>query len=127
MIETELKQLIVPSTLTIPAIGSRCYIGTLPDEVTYPCALLFSVSRNEMHDCSLVTERIQISCYADYLSSATAVQESITAILKRYYGLPHAASTYWIINSVFDNGVYLYDDELKKHIKIFDMMIRYRT
>lgn len=126
MIETEIRNLVIPTSSYITAIGSRLYIGSFPDQVTYPAAVMYSISHEEMHDANIYSDRIQFSCYADYLSSAEEVALGIRDRVKRFYGLPSAASTVTIINSAYDNMAYLYDSGVLKHVKILDMMIRYR-
>ena len=130
MIETELKHLIIPTSTHIPSIASRLYIANFPtSSVTYPCAIMYSISRyDEDHNCNLFTDRIQFSVYADTLSSAQTIADAIKDKLKRFQGSPSALSTmYVIINSIFDNMSYMYDDRVLKHVKILDMIIRYRS
>lgn len=125
MIETEVRKLVVPTSSAIPAIGNRLYIGGAPTTATYPYAVMFSISRTEMHEAEIPTERIQFSCYADTLSSATDIAEAIRDKVKRFYGSP-SGSTYTLLNCVYDNMIYLYDDVNYKHVKILDVFIRYR-
>lgn len=128
MIETQLRNLIVPSSSHIPEIGSRLYIGGFPDEVTYPAVAMFSISRfDQMHDAPIQTERIQFSCYANYLSSATIIADAIIAKVQRYTGQESTTEDYKILNSIFDNMTYLYDDSVLKYARILDMIIRYMT
>jgi len=130
MIETELKQLVIPTSSHIPSIGNRLYIANFPtSSVTYPCAIMYSISRTgEDHGCNLFTDRIQFSVYADTLSSAQTIADAIKDKVKRFVGSPSALSTvYVIINSIFDNMSYMYDDRVLKHVKILDMIIRYRS
>jgi hypothetical protein len=127
MIETDIKNLIVPSSSSIPEIGLRLYIGNLPDVVTYPCAVMFPISRLEMHEAEVMIDRIQFSCYADYLSSASDIRDAIRNKLKRYYGTPSTASNYIFISCAVDQGSYIYDSSLLKHIEILDMLIQYRS
>ena len=126
MIEYEIKNLVIPTSSHIPAIGSRLYIGTIPDQVTYPCAVMFSISRNEMQEAEVMTERVQFSCYADNLSSATDIADAIRDKVKRFYGNPSTFSTYTIMHSIYDNMVWLYDSSVLKHVKILDMIFIYR-
>lgn len=124
MIETDIKNLIVPTSSAIPAIGSRLYIGSLPDLVTWPAVVMYSISRiNEVHEANIFSERIQFSIHADYLSSATDIADDIKDKLKRYYGAP--STSYRIINSFFENMSYLYDDLNLKYVRILDMFVRY--
>ena len=125
MIESYIRKLVVPTSSHIPAIGSRLYTPMLPQTVTYPCAVFYSVSREEMHEASLMTDRIQFSCYAETLSSATAIADAIRDKLKRYIGPAYTGSTVSIIRSWVDNMVYIYDENINKHIKILDMFIQY--
>ena len=130
MIETELKHLIIPTSSHIPAIGNRLYIAGFPtSSVTYPMAVMYSISRiAEEHGDNLFTDRLQFSIYADYLSSASDIAEAIKTKLKRFVGSPSTLSTtYVVINSIFDNMSYMYDDRVLKHVKIMDMIIRYRS
>jgi hypothetical protein len=126
MIEEQIKNLIVPTSSHIPAIGSRMYVGGLPDSVTYPAVAMFSISRfDRMHDAPLNTERIQFSCYADYLSSATTIAESIISKLERYQGQESTLENYKIINAKFGNMNYLYDSGVSKYVRLLDMVVRY--
>ena len=126
MIESMIKYLVVPTSSAIPAIASRLYIGSLPDEVTYPCAIMYSVSRTEdMFESNIKTERFQFSCYAETLSSATSIADSIKDKIKRYYGQPSTDYSYRIVNAWFDQMNFLYDDGVLKYVRILDMMIRY--
>ena len=127
MIETDLRNIIVPSSSSIPAISTRLYIGQLPDNVTYPCAVMFPISRLEMHEAEVITDRIQFSCFADYLSSTSDIRDAIRSKIKRYYGTPSTASSYIIISAAVDSGTYIYDPSLLKHIEIMDMLIQYRS
>lgn len=128
MIETQLRNLIVPTSSHIPEIGSRLYIGGFPDVVTYPAAVMYSISRfGRVHGTDVNAERIQISCYADYLSSATTVAEAILSKVERYKGRESTTDTYSIINSVFDNMSFLYDDGVLKYVRILDVIVRYMT
>ena len=124
MIETAIRNLVAPTSSSIPEIGSRLYIGNLPDEVTYPAVVMYSEQRFEdMFESDIKTERIKFFCYADYLSSATLIATSIRDILKRYYG---AISTeYQVINTWFDSMSYVYDNDVLKYIRILDMNMRY--
>lgn len=126
MIETEIKNWVIPTSSYIPTIAKRLYVNQLPDSVTYPCAVLYSISRNEMHECDFFTERFQFSCYAVHKSSATEIADSIKDRLKRFYGKLSTASNYTVVNSVMDNLVYLYDSNSLKHVEILDMLITYR-
>lgn len=126
MIETDIRNIIVPSSSSIPAIGSRLYIGNLPDNVTYPCAVMFSISRLEIPEAEVNIDRIQFSCFADYLSSAADIADSIRDKIKRYYGTPSTTSNYIFSKCSVDQLTYLYDSSLLKHIKILDMLIQYR-
>jgi hypothetical protein len=127
MIETAIKYLVCPSSTTIPAIATRLYVGTLPDIVTYPCAIMYSISRTEdMYESNIRTERFQFSCYAETLSSATSIADSIKDRIKRYYGQPSTAYAYRIISAWFDNLTFLYDDSVLKYVRILDMKIRYK-
>ena len=125
MIETQIKNLVIPTSSHIPEIGSRLYIGGLTDEVTYPAVAMFGIRPQEMHDAPIMVERIQFSCYADHLSSATTVAESIKGKLKRYYGQESSTEDYKIINAAFDNMSFLYDDLVLKYVRILDMLVRY--
>lgn len=126
MIETEVRNLVIPTSSYIPAIGSRLYIGTLPDTVTYPAVAMFSISRSEMHESELATERIQFSCYADYLSSATDIADAIKNRVKRFYGTLSTSSTTTFLQCSFESINYQYEAEIQKHVKIMDMFITYR-
>jgi len=127
MIETEIRNLVIPTSSAIPAIGSRLYIGNLPDVVTYPCVVMFPISRLEMHEAEVCIDRIQFSCFADYLSSASDIRDAIRNTLKRYYGTPSTASNYIFMSCAVDQGIYMYDSSLLKHIEILDMLIQYRS
>lgn len=124
MIETDIKNLVIPTSSAIPAIGSRLYIGSLQTTSAYPQVAMYSISRvNETHEASVLTERIQFSIYADYLSSATDIAESIKDTVKRYYG--DTSTSYRIVNAIFDNMSYMYDDMVLKYVRILDMIVRY--
>lgn len=127
MIETDLRNIIVPSSSSIPAISTRLYIGQLPDTVTYPCAVMFPISRLEMHEAEVITDRIQFSCFADTLSSASDIRDAIRSKIKRYFGTPSTSSLFYIVSAVVDGGSYIYDSSLLKHIEIMDMLIQYRS
>jgi hypothetical protein len=127
MIETDIRNIVIPTSSYIPMIASRLYIGNLPDVVTYPCAVMFSISRLEMHEAEVNIDRIQFSCFADNLSSASDVCDAIRARLKRYYGTPSTASNYIFNSCAVDQVSYIYDSSLLKHIKILDMLIQYRS
>ncbi|HSW63183.1 MAG TPA: hypothetical protein VLH56_07735 [Dissulfurispiraceae bacterium] len=129
MIETELRKMLVPSSSAIPQIGNQLYLGFIPSSITstaLPFAVMFSISRDEMDEAEVALERIQWSCYADTMSSATEIADAIKDKVKRFYGPPVTGSTYTIVNTYYDNMVYLYDDVIHKHVKILDMLIRYR-
>ncbi len=126
MIETEIKNLVIPTSSYIPAIGPRLYIANLPDNVTFPCAVMFSISRLEMHEAEVYVDRLQFSCFADHLSSASDIADSIKDRIKRFRGTPSTSSTYTIISAAADQTSYIYDSSLLKHIKILDMLIQYR-
>ena len=126
MIETQLRNLIVPTSTHIPEIASRLYIGSMPDVVTYPCAVIYSISRfGEIPEADVRAERIQFSCYANTLSSATTIAEAIKTKVNRYYGQESASESYHIIHSYFDNMNYLYESEIQKYVRILDMIITY--
>ena len=126
MIETQIRNLVVPTSSHIEAIGSRLYIGGLPDSVTYPAVAMFVISRPEdMYESGVITDRIQFSCMANYLSSATEIAEAIKDKLKRYRGQESTTESYKIINSWFGSLSYLYDDLQLKYVRILDMFVRY--
>ena len=126
MIETYIKSLIVPTATEIPAIGSRLYIGQLQTTSPYPQVAMYPISRyNELTACDVRTERFQFSIYADYFSSASDIAESIKNKLKGYYGEP--STSFAIMNILFDNMGYMYDDLVFKHVKFLDMIIWYRS
>ena len=126
MIETQIRNLVVPTSSHIPEIGSRLYIGGLPDSVTWPAAVMYSISRvNEGYDTTIRTDRMQFSVYADYLSSADTIVEAIKTKVKRYHGQQSTLESYMVINTAFDNISYLYDSNVLKHVKILDVLIRY--
>ena len=124
MIESAVRNLVIPTSSSIPEIGSRLYIGSFPDKLTYPAVVMYSEQRFEdMFESDIKTERIKFFCYANYLSSATLIAISIRDILKRYYG---AISTeYQVINTWFDSMSYVYDNDVLKYIRILDMNMRY--
>jgi hypothetical protein len=126
MIETYIRNLVIPTSSAIPTIASRFYIGSFPtSSVTYPASVMYPISRfNEMPDCDVRTERFQFSVYADYLSSASDIAESIKSQLKGYYGTP--STVYSIMKILFDNMSYMYDDQVLKYVKFLDMIIWYR-
>ena len=126
MIETELRNFLIPSSSAIPAIGTRLYIGNLPDTVTYPCVAMFPISQVEIPYSEIFTDRIQFSCFADNLSSATDIALAIKTQLKKVYGTLSTSSTYTITDSYPENITYMYDSSILKHIKILDMSITYR-
>jgi hypothetical protein len=126
MIETDLRNIIIPTSSYIPDIASRLYIGNLPDDVTYPCAVMYSISRLEMQEAEVCIDRIQFSCFANYLSSATTVCDAIRDRIKRYFGTPSTSSNYIFNRCAVDQVSYIYDSSLLKHIKILDMLIQYR-
>src|SRR4030042_1472351 len=110
MIETQLRSLIIPSSSSIPAISTRLYIGGLPDTVTYPCAVMYSISRfYEVPEADVRSERIQFSCYAATLSSATDIADAIKDKIVRYRGQNSTSDTYVIIDSKFDNMNFIYE------------------
>lgn len=126
MIETQIRNLVIPTSSHIPEIGNRLYIGGFPDEITYPAAAIFSISRiDDMYESGIMTERIQFTCMADYLSSATTVAEAIKNKLKRYYGQESTTESYKILSSWFAGMSYLYDDSQLKYIRILDMFVKY--
>ena len=126
MIETELRNFLVPSSSAIPAIGTRLYIGNLPDVVTYPCVAMHPISQVEMPEAEIFKDRIQFSCFADNLSSATDIALAIKTQLKKVYGALTTSSTYTILDSYPENLIYMFDGTILKHIKILDMSITYR-
>jgi hypothetical protein len=127
MIETDIVNLVIPTSSHIPEIGNRLYIADNPtSSVTYPMAIMFPISRVEdMFESRVKTERFQFSCFADTLSSATIVAEAIKDKIKGYFGST-VSTSYMFINCWFDNMTYIYDDSVYKHVRILDMMIRYR-
>lgn len=125
MIESELHKLICPTSSSIPAIGNRLYIGTLPDTLVYPCVVMYAISRTEMQEAKMPVERIQVSAYANYLSSATDIIDAVRDKCKRFYGPTYTGSTYSIVKCLFDNMTYLYDDVVDKHVKILDLLVFY--
>ena len=126
MIDKQLKDFVIPTSTYIPSIGTRLYQDQLPDTVTYPCAVMFSVSRNEYHEAEVYSERFQFTAYANTKSSAYDIIDSIKSRLKRFYGRFSTSSTYTIIGSQVDNVGYLYDSSVLKHVEILDMLITYR-
>ena len=77
-IEWEVKNIVAATSSYIPEVGNRFYIGSLPDELEYPAVVMYSISRSEeIPEANIMTERLQFSRYADYLSSATEVMDSI--------------------------------------------------
>lgn len=125
MIETQLKYFIISSSSNIPEIGNRLYIGGFPDKLTYPAVVMYGISRDQMHDVPVKTDRIQFSCYADTLSSATTIAEAIVSKLQRYTGRQSTDWNYIITNSIFSNMSYLYDSGVLKYVRIVDMTVRY--
>ena len=113
MIETDIRTFLIPTTSSIPSIGSRFYLNSLPDTVTYPCAIMFSVSRNEIHEAEFYTERFQFSCYADYKSSAQEIADAIKTKLKRFFGNMSTSSTYTIRSAAVENLVFIVYNILK--------------
>lgn len=126
MIDTELKNFVIPTSSYIPSIATRLYLNQLPDTATYPCAVLFSVSRNEYHEAEVYSERFQFTSYANYKSSALEISDAIKSRLKRFSGSFSTSSTYTVIGVQVDNTGYVYDDSVLKHIEILDMLITYR-
>ena len=125
-IEWEVKNIVAPTSTSIPEIGDRFYIGKFPDKLEYPAVVMYSISRlDDMFDAGIMTERFQFSCYANYLSSATDIAENIKNKLKRYYGSPTSTEYYRILGSWFDNMIYLYESDISKHVRILDMIVRY--
>jgi len=127
MIESYIRKLVVPTSSHIPEIGVRMYTPTLPQTVTYPCAVFYSVSREEMGEANIMTDRVQFSCYSTSLTTASVIVDAIRDKLKRYIGPAYTGSTVSIIRSWVDNVVYIYDDNIQKHIKILDMFIQYNN
>lgn len=127
MIETQLRSLIIPSSSSIPDISTRLYIGELPDTVTYPCAVMYSISRYfEVPEADVRSERIQFSCYATYLSSATDIADAIKDKVIRYKGQESTADTYIILDSRFDNMNFIYESEIQKYVRVLDVIVTYR-
>jgi hypothetical protein len=126
MIETELRTFLIPSSSAIPAIGTRLYIGNLPDSVTYPCVSMFPISQVEIPEAEQWTDRIQFSCFAENLSSATDIALAIKTKMKKFYGKTSSTSTYTILDSYPENLTYRYEPTILKHIKDLDMSITYR-
>jgi hypothetical protein len=127
MIETQLKNLIVPTSSSVPEISTRLYIGSMPDTVTYPCAVMYSISRfHEVPEADVRSERIQLSCYAANLSSATDIADAIKDKVVRYYGQSSTTDPYVILDCRFDNMNYIYESEIQKYVRVLDVIVKYR-
>jgi len=133
MIEHELYRLLTStmSTSVTGTINSRLYIGQIPQEVTYPCAIMFIISRTDGPMYDIPAERIQFSCYGNSYSSSKQLAEAIIGTLKRlngnmFSGSTISASTYTIFKTLYENLTYLYDDSVYKHVSILDMLVQYK-
>jgi hypothetical protein len=126
MIETYIKNLVVPTATEIPAIGTRLFIGQLQTTSPYPQVAMYPILRfSEMPDADVRSERFQFSVYADYLSSATDIAEAIKNKVKGYYGNP--STDFSIMKILFDNMGYMYDDLVTKYVKFLDVIVWYRS
>jgi len=126
MIDTEIRSWVIPTSSYIPSLATRLYLNQLPDVMTYPCAVMFSVSRNEYHEAEVYSERFQFTSYADYKSSALEISDAIKSRIKRFYGSFSTSSTYTVIGVQVDNTGYLYDSSVLKHVEILDVLVNYR-
>ena len=134
MIENELYRYLTStlSTAVTAIISSRFYIGQIPQTVTYPCVVMYLISRTDGHLYDIPIERFQFSCYGNSYSSAKSISEAIIGSLKRlqgkmFLGSTITTSTYTIFKTLYDNLTYLYDDSVYKHVSILDMVIQYKV
>lgn len=122
MIETSLRTTLLASSSLTAESSNNIYIGYIPKEAGYPCIGIFEISNTEGHNYDLARTRMQFTCFGNTYSSAKGICESIKNVLKRYYG---TMSTVFVIHSVVDQDVYLYDDSINKHCFILDMFFKY--
>ena len=133
MIENEIYRFLVSTMCPsmTGAVGTRLYIGQIPQTVTYPCAIMFLISRQDGNIYDIPADRIQFSCYADSYSISKGLAEIILSLLKRlngdiFSGSTLTASTYTVFKTMFQNLTYLYDDSVYKHVSILDMTVQYK-
>ena len=126
MIETEIRNFLVPSSSAIPAIGSRLYITNLPDVVTYPAVAMYQISRAELDEAEVYVERFQFSVIANTLSSAASITDTIKGLLKSFTGKYSTTSTFTVMSSYPETVTTTYDANISKHIRTLDMLITYR-
>lgn len=134
MIEHELYRFLVStmSTAVTGAISTRLYIGQIPQTVTYPCAIMYLISRQDGIMYDIPADRLQFSCYGDSYSVSKGVADAIISVLKRlngniFSGSTISASAYTVFKTMYQNLTYLYDDSVYKHVSILDMIVQYKV
>ena len=74
-------------------IESRCYLNSLPEDVTYPCVVYYDVSSTDNeyrdHDAKNIgvertVTRVQFNCYDDTSDGARAVSDQVVSAWDGY-------------------------------------------
>jgi hypothetical protein len=125
MLESSIKGQLLASSSFVADIGSNLFIGHIPSSAGYPCVGIFQVSNSEAPNYDTPRTRIQFTCFGNTYLQAKGISESIKTQLKRFYGTMSTAFPLFIVHSVVENDVYLYDDSILKHCMVLDMFFKY--
>ena len=125
MLESSIRDQLLASSSFVAETASNIFIGHIPSSAGYPCIGMFQISNTEAHQYDVPRTRIQFTCFGNTYSSAKDISGSIKNLLKRFYGTMSTAFPLFVIHSVVDQDVYLYDDSILKHCFILDMFFKY--
>lgn len=116
MIETALHNLLIADASITAIMGSRVYVGSLPQSVSYPNICIIEISPNPMFGTRCGFPHYQLSCRAESYDAAYALADAVVNVLQGYrgtqsgYGIEH-------IEYITRNGIY--DEKARKwHVPV---------
>lgn len=109
MIETALHDKIVADSRITSLVGTRVYVGSLPQGVSYPCICITEIGFPSLYGRRIAFPHYQFSCYAATYPASYQVSDALITVLDGFCG---KLSTYGIENIVFTNRNRLFDEQV---------------
>ena len=123
MIEKALYQEALTRQSITDIIEDRIYTGQLPQDVDYPCILIFEVSANSIYVNTIGLPRIQFSCYADSYEEAKTLSEVVISEYVGYCGIMDGIN---VANITYMGSTPIHEPKLEKFGFAIDFRIKFK-
>lgn len=112
-------------------VGTRVYLGHLPQNVTLPAVSYSAVGEERTHawgaDSDVIALRVQVDCWATTAASVRAVSDQVIAALSRWSG---TEDTTEVVGVLLDNRLgpltELPEDIAKHYRFLLEFTVHYR-